>query len=400
MYNTRMADGRTPRILVVFSNIDATHRLMLEGILRYVHEKCTPTWQVQLDLHDIARRNSSTILSGGFSGIIAAVINPADRRNYFRTGLPTVLFEPTLERMDSAKRPRNNVTFLNDHAAEGLTAAEYFLERGYRSFAYVGTAVPVEWSTSRLRGFAKRLEKAGIKPLVYPEPKGAAATDFTLEMPLLAKWLRRLPRGTAVFAAHDARAQQLETAARRTSVLIPDDIALLGVDDDKLLCETASPPISSIPVYAMETGWRFAEAMHGLLDGRYEPPVVRTCHTRVITRQSSDALALPDPIVAKAVSYAERHLHEQLKAETLASAANCSLRTLQSKILKTLGRTIKDEIAFLRQSASIKLIKDTEMPIAEIARACGFCSPSHLGVHIKKATGLKPLALRRKSRHP
>ena len=395
-----MADGTTPRILVVFSNIDVTHRLMLDGILRYVHEKCTPAWQVQLDLHDIARRNSSTILSGGFSGIIAAVINPADRRNYFRTGLPTVLFEPTLARMDSARRPANNITFFNDHAAEGRTAAEYFLERGYRSFAYVGTPVPVEWSSSRLRGFAARLKKSGMRPLVYPEPKGAAADDFTLEIPLLAKWLRRLPRGTAVFAAHDVRAQQLETAARRTSMRIPEDIALLGVDDDRLLCETASPPISSIPVYAMETGWRFAEAMHGLLEGRNEAPVVRTCHSRVITRQSSDAFALPDPVVAKAVSYAESHLQEQLKGETLAAAANCSLRTLQSKVLKTLGRTVKNEISFLRQNAAIKLIKDTEMPIAEIARACGFCSPSHLGVHVRKATGLRPLALRHKSRHP
>lgn len=396
-YTPAIMDGLSPKILVVFSNIDPTHRLMLEGILRYVREKCAPMWQVQLELKDIYRRNSSEIVSGGFSGIIAAVINPADRQKYFKTKLPTVLFEPTFERMDSAKRPSNNVTFFNDHAAEGRAAAEYFLDRGYRSFAYVGTAVPVAWSVARQRGYTARLRKSGLKPITYPNPTGPAATDLTLETPLLARWLRRLPRGTAIFAAHDLRAQQLETAARKASVRIPEDVALLGVDDDRLLCETASPPISSIPVYATETGWRFAEAMHGLLNGEKPTPIVRTCHTRVITRLSTDSFALDDPVVAKALAYAESHLSESLHVEALAKAANCSARTLQAKVMRVLGRTVKDQLAYLRRREALKLLRETSTPVADIARICGYCSASHLGTAIRRATGKKPLAIRRGS---
>ena len=384
----------TPRILVVFSNIDVSHRKMLAGILHYAREQCDPPWEIQLDLRDIYRRSSFELRTGGFAGIIAAIANSADRRKYFATGLPTVLFEPTFANMDTARRPANNVTFFNDHGAEGRAAAEYFIERGYRSFAYIGTTEPRAWSATRRRGFAVRLRMAGFNPTIYRIPDDKVKGDFTKEARFLEKWLKRLPRRTALFAVHDERAQQVTIAARRAGLRIPDDIAVLGVDDDELICTTAAPSLSSIHVPSEEEGCRFAKAMADLLAGNNPTPVFRTCHTRIVTRLSTSTFALSDPVVAKAVSYAEKHLAESLRGETLAAAANCSLRTLQIRILKTLGRSIKEEIAFLRQNAALKLIKETKMPIAEIARTCGFCSPSHLGIHIRKATGQNPLAIR------
>ena len=390
-----MAAHHTPRILVAFSNIDVSHRKMLAGILHYARERCDPPWEIQLDLRDIYRRSSFELRTGGFAGIIAAIANPVDRRKYFATGLPTVLFEPTFANMDTARRPANNVTFFNDHGAEGRAAAEYFIERGYRSFAYIGTTEPRAWSEARRRGFAVRLRMAGFSPAIYAIPNDRVKGDFTKESRFLEQWLKRLPHRTALFAVHDERAQQVTIAARRAGLRIPDDIAVLGVDDDELICTTAAPSLSSIHVPSEEEGGRFAKAMADLLAGNNPTPVFRTCHTRIVTRLSTNTFALSDPVVAKAVSYAEKHLSEPLRGEMLATAANCSLRTLQIKILRTLNRTIKEEIAFLRQNAALKLIKETKMPIAEIARACGFCSASHLGHHIRKATGMKPLALRK-----
>ena len=392
---TDMDDKNIPKILVVFSNIDVSHRKMLAGILRFAREECVPPWEVQLDLRDLGRRNSAEIKNGGFSGIIAAVINPADRKKYFSTGLPTVLFEPTMERMDRSPRPANNITFFNDHKAEGRAAAEYFLERGYHSFAFVGTPEPRAWSEARKSGFAETLRLKGFRSTIYKVTDKKALSDFTCESKHLENWLRKLPRETAILAAHDERAQQITIAARHAGIRIPEDVTVLGVDDDEIICTTAAPSLSSIHVPSEEEGWRFAKAMSGLLRGHNPTPVFRTCHTRIITRLSTDTFALTDPIVTKAVSYAEKHLAETLHGETLANAANCSLRTLQQKMLKSLGRTIKAELAFLRQANALKLLKETNMPIAEIARTCGFCSPSHLGTHVKKATGLKPLAFRK-----
>ena len=392
---TAMNGKNIPKILVVFSNIDVSHRKMLAGILRFAREECVPPWEVQLDLRDLGRRNPAEIKNGGFSGIIAAVINPADRKKYFSTGLPTVLFEPTMERMDRSHRPANNITFFNDHQAEGRAAAEYFLGRGYRSFAFVGTPRPCAWSDARKSGFAATLRLKGLRSACYKVTDEKALSDFTYESKHLENWLKELPHETAILAAHDERAQQITIAARRAGIRIPEDVAVLGVDDDEIICSTAAPSLSSIHVPSEEEGWRFAKAMSELLCGHNPTPVFRTCHTRIIARLSTDTFALTDPIVSKAVSYAEKHLAETLHGEILAKAANCSLRTLQLKMLKHRGRTIKDELAFLRQENALKLLKETNMPIAEVARTCGFCSPSHLGTHIKNTTGMKPLAFRK-----
>ena len=389
-------DGKNiPKILVVFSNIDVSHRKMLAGILRFARDECVPPWEIQLDLRDLGRRNSAEIRSGGFSGIIAAVINPADRKKYLSTGLPTVLFEPTMERMDRSPRPANNITFFNDHKAEGRAAAEYFLERGYRSFAFVGTPESCAWSDARKSGFAATLRLKGFRPAIYKVTDKKAISDFTHESKHLENWLGKLPHETAILATHDERAQQVTIAARHADIRIPEDVAVLGVDDDEIICTTAAPSLSSIHVPSEEEGWRLAKAMSELLRGRNPTPVFRTCHTRIVARLSTDSFALTDPVVTKAVSYAEKHLAESLHGEILAKAANCSLRTLQQKMLKSLGRTIKAELAFLRQSNALKLLKETNMPIAEIARACGFCSPSHLGTHIRNTTGMNPLAFRK-----
>lgn len=390
---------QTKQILVVFSKFDLTHRQMLGGILKYAHENCASTWRTQLELRDIAHRSLSELKDGGFDGIIAAIINPTDRRTYFATGLPLVLYEPTLAKWDRSRRPERSVTFFNDHMAEGRTAADYFIERGYRRFAYVGTPEPIAWSEARRRGFTSALAKKGFRCAVYPQPPTDAKADFMHEAKRLVKWLSRLPPGTALFAVHDERAQQIVSLADRAGLSIPERIAVLGVDDDELLCTTASPTLSSIPVNAAETGYRFAKALDDLLHGRPHVPVIRTCHTRVITRQSTDISRIEDPFVARAVDYMRQHLGDSVGGEMLAAAAHCSLRTLQMRMLAALGRTPKEQFAFLRRTEAVALLANTAMSVDQIARACGFCGSSHLGLHLKRHLGIKPLDVRR-GRHP
>lgn len=390
-------DIKNHKILLRFDKDAATDRLMLEGILHYAREKCIPQWDIQLELSDISRHYDSKLEGGGFSGIIADSFNATDRGEFFKTGLPTVLYESAYDKMDSSSRPKNNVTFFNDHTAEGRTAAEYFIERGFKSFAYVGTPIPIAWSVSRRNGFVSRLKKSGMHAIIYPDPVGKAAGDFTTEAPILTKWLKSLPARTALFATHDRRAQQIVSLARQAKINIPEEIAVLGVDDDELICETATPPISSIRVFARETGWRMARAMHALLEGRAHATIVRTCHTNITSRRSTEIFALGDKIVAKALTYAATHLSEDLRVRTLADISNCSVRTLQMKMLLTLGRTVKEEIASLRLTKAIELLSESSLPVAEIAKVCGYSSSSHLGTKTKEATGKTPRKIRREA---
>ena len=368
---------------------------MLGGILKYAHEHCGAGWRTRLELRDLARRSLYKLRDGGFDGIVAAVVNPADRRKYLSAGIPVVLYEPTLAKMDLSPRPAHSITFFNDHAAEGRTAAEYFIQRGHRNFAYVGTPQPIAWSEARRRGFVSALSENGFGCKVFPQARQNPREDFTHEARRLSKWLAGLPPGTAVFAVHDERAQQIASLANLSGISIPDRIAVLGVDDDDLICTTASPPLSSIPVDAEATGWRFAAALDGLLHGRRQEAVVRTCHTRVITRGSTDILHIDDPFVSRAVAFMRQHLADSVGGAQLADAARCSLRTLQMRMLTALGRTPKEQLAFLRRSEAVSLLENTSAPVGQIAKACGFCGASHLGLHLKRHLGVKPLDLRR-----
>lgn len=383
------------KILVVFSRADVTHRKMLEGILKYVRERCADRWQIILDQRDIFQRSTAELSNGGFSGIIAAVGSSDDRRRYFATGLPTVLFEPTLDHLGRKGRPANNITFFNDHAAEGRAAADHFLSLGFRSFAFVGTTTETTWGTARRQGFASRLSKDGLKVRVYKNGPAAQRGDFTRELPHLAGWLGKLPPRTALLAAHDERALQVLAAAAHAGLAVPEDLAVLGVDDDELLCSTASPSLSSIPVNAEETGERIAESLHALLEGRPAEPIIRTCHTRIVTRQSTDACANDNPIVAKALDYIRQHLGDAIGVANLASAANCSRRTLEMKMMSTLGVSPLEKIHEMRRTEALKLLTETVLPIAEIAARCGYNSSSHLASSFRQQGLPTPLAVRR-----
>lgn len=395
-YNTRMAGMvQTKRILVVFSKFDFTHRQMLGGILKYAHDNCASNWTTQLELRDMSRRGATALRDGRFDGIIVAIVNPADRRKYLTAGVPVVLYEPTLAKWDRTPCPPNAITFFNDHMAEGRTAAEYFIGRGYRNFAYVGTPEPVAWSEARHKGFVSTLNKRGMKCKVFPTTNTKQHNWSAQETSRLSKWLSKLPPRTALFAVHDERAQQILSIANMAGLSIPDRIAVLGVDDDELLCTTASPTLSSIPVNAEDTGYRFAQALDSLLHGRHHDPVIRTCHTRVITRQSTDFSVIDDPFVSRAVAYMRQHLHDSIGGEQIAAAAHCSVRTLQLRMLAAVGRSPKDEFAFLRRTEAMSLLANTTMSVDQVARACGFCNSSHLGLHLKRHLGIKPLDVRK-----
>ena len=386
------------KILVVLPTVALNHRRNLEGFLHYAHEKCTPAWQYHLELGDLAQQGLKNIGKWGCTGIVAVTNGAAERERYLATGLPAVLIDPTITSETKAKVPDNVVVFFNDHETEGVTAAEYFLKRGYRSFAYVGTPNPVPWSTARGQGFAKRLAKAGFRARTYPAVPPAMRDDFSQESELLAKWLVRLPNRTAVFVVHDRRAQQVIATAVNAGIDVPRQLAVLGVDDDRLICENTTPAISSIPVHPEEIGRQYAEALHALLKGQRPSRYVRTRHTDVVTRASTDANAIDDPFVSRAMRAIEGNLGADLGLSRLAEIAGCARRTLQLRFQRTLGCTLREAIAAARLAAARRMLDNTDKTVEEIASACGFCTVSHLGQRLREATGFGPRDFRKRKR--
>ena len=390
----RMATDRPQRrILVMIPTSTLTQRQLLEGLLEYAHESAAGTWQFHLDLHDLNRQHIRNLKSWGCSGIIAYILNDRVRREFTASGLPSVFIEPTLSK-PASRQPRNVVTFINDHAAEGRTAARYFVERRYRSFAYIGTAKPTFWSDERMKGFAEQLAESGFKPQIYPTPPAREQNDFALEADRLLRWLKKLPRRTALFCVHDRRAQQAIATAASAKLRVPEDIAVLGVDNDQLLCRMTVPAISSIPVYYRERGMEVGKAMDDLLEGRKTERVVITQHDTVITRTSTDAHAIDDPFVARAIACAKSRIGERITLPELAKTANCSKTTLNLRARRVFGHTIAEEVTRIQLDAAVERLKSTDLSVEEIARERGFCSASHLGLRLKAERGITPSKLR------
>lgn len=384
---------RKRNIIVSIHTASHTQRERVEAILDFTKTKPGDVWRLHLDSVGITPQRMLDLSNWRGDGIIALVTDETIDR-FLEANLPLVALIHDLTPKMKAIR-RTNVSFIvNDHAEEGRTAARYFLERHFTSFAYISTANPTPWGRERGNGFCETLARAGFTCHVYPGASEEERADLALELPKLVRWISALPRGTAVFAAHDLRARQVLLAADEAGLNVPNELALLGVDNDTVICETASPALSSIPTDNRADGILAAQLLEDMMVSSKPGTIVTTRHTSVMTRASTDIDAVTDPFVARALDWIRRNPAARLDAETLAKKIHYSSQLLRNRVKNALGTTLAEEIRCIRLKAAVDLITTTKRPIAEIAESCGFTSASHLGLRIREAYGKTPLELR------
>ena len=385
------------KILVILPTSNFLHRQILEGILEY--SKSNGPWQFHLVTGDDFEQGLQATEHWGTSGIIALVREPAHMKRLFGRKLPSIFLNPPapLGGRGKAKPPRRTVFVNRDQEGVGRTAADYFLDRGYTSFAFVGSAKPATWSSRRLDGFRTRITEAGGTLAVYDAPTAAEQADFAKDAARMKKWLKALPPQTAVFCARDRRAQQLLGVCLDAGIAVPQTLAVLGSDDDALLCEATTPSLSSISLDGKQVGLLCARLLDDLMHRRKTKPFVDLILPRVITRQSTDASAIQDSILAKALKDIRDNLDQPVSIEELAKKLGFSKRTLELKAKKILGCTFRDEVNRIRLNEAVRLLSNTDLSIQEIAIKCGFCCASHLGTRIKQAFKRSPSSFRTRS---
>ena len=382
------------KILVVLPTSNFLHRQILEGILEYA--KSNGPWQFHLVTGDDFEQGLQATERWGAAGYIALVRETAQMKRLFDRKLPGIFLNPPspLGGRGKAKPPRRTVFVNRDQEGVGQTAADYFLGRGYTSFAFVGSAKPATWSSRRLDGFRARIAETGGTLSVYDDPTTDEQADFAKDAARMKKWLKALPPQTAVFCARDRRAQQLLGVCLDADIAVPQTLAVLGSDDDALLCESATPSLSSISLDGKQTGLLCARLLDDLMHRRKTNPFVDLVLPRVITRQSTDASAIRDSILAKALKDIRDNLDQPVSIEELAKKLGFSKRTLELKAKKILGCTFRDEVNRIRLNEAVRLLSNSDLSIQEIAIKCGFCCASHLGTRIKQAFKRSPSSFR------
>ena len=371
------------KICVALPTSNHLHRQMIEGVVDYARG-CGP-WQLFLVTEDDRGVGLRQARNWGASGVIAFVRNEAWTREIFRWKVPAVLFN-----CDLRGQPPRTVYLRRDQENVGKTAAEYFLERGYTSFAYVGPAHPQDWGDQRCAGYVRRLSRAKRRVTVYPQASKREAEDFSLEAPRMRRFLGSLPNGTAVFVAHDRRAQLVLGLCLEMGITVPERLAVLGVDDDRVICETMTPPLSSISLDGVNSGRLAARLLNELLQGVRVDPVLKLDFPRVITRQSTDTTAIEDTVMARTLAKITADLSRPVKLNAIAESLGYSARTLELKARKVFGCTLKEKVNRIRLNEAVRLLSNSELSVQEVAERCGFCGASHLGVRMKAAFGYPP----------
>ena len=334
------------------------------------------------------------------SGVIVTGLTRPGTRDIAAFNAPVVFVEPWPD-MLASDFPLQGVPWVGrDSHAIGVMAADYYLKRGYKSFAYIGEPRGLYWSAERRRGFEETLAKAGFDCAVYDRFTVRERTSWPVERRRLLAFLQELPKPTAVFAPMDGRARLVLEACLIARLRVPEEIAVLGVDNDQLLCESTVPTLSSIHTGGFRRGQIAAEMLDALMHGR-EPRerAVSLPPISVITRGSTGYDAMSDPAVARAVSYIRANAESGgIGVADIVRAAGCSRRYLELRFRTRLGRSIRDEL-MRERIENVKLLLSTgNLTIGEIVQRTGFSSDSHLSQLFRKATGATMLNWRRENR--
>jgi LacI family transcriptional regulator len=286
----------------------------------------------------------------------------------------------------------------NDDLAIGHAAAEHLLSRGLRHFGYVGHARR-DVLEGRRRGFAQRLRRSRFRVHEFYLPIQAARSKFSLakDERAMIDWLRSLPKPAGVMACNDDRGSEVMEACRQAGLRIPEDVALIGVDNADPLCQLSFPPLSSVAVAAERIGYEAAVLLEKMMAG-HRPPKrpLRIPPLGVVTRQSTDVVSVDDAQVAAALRFIRHNGHRPLRVSDVTHAAASNRRTLERKFRELLASTIHDRIEEERISRAKTLLAETRLPMTEVAEQSGYRNQAALSVAFRRALSVTPTSYRRR----
>lgn len=377
------------RILLLVEPSTSYGRKVLRGVASFARMR--KTWLFEFEL--LAKIDE--LLARGLSHADAVIIRGAQRdwvEQVVQSGLPAVNVSAELPSFDLP-------SVISDNASIGQLAAKHLLGRGFRQFACCGLGNRANFD-QRIRSFVQTVEEAGFPCRVLPESDRPFEPLLSDEQAAtLRLWLRRLPRPSGLLAGNDEMGRLLTELCRQLEIRVPEDLAIIGVDNDEVVCELSSPPLSSIDHGAERVGYTAAKLLSRLMMGQKPPPrPILIQPVGVVTRRSTEILAIDEPVVAECVRYIRENVERKIEVEDLVRHSGVSRRWLEICFRRALGRPPAAEIRRAQVELAKRLLTETDMLMPAIAAASGFTDAKLLIAVFRREVGQTPTAYRRQFR--
>jgi LacI family transcriptional regulator len=392
------------QVLLALDTTNTHHRKIIRGITTYAHG--AGNWDLHL-MHDPHQgplyreqdplEKELNLATRKVDGIIAAFTSRENVAALKRVGVPMVGIEPDFGWGEDVSRIP---AFATDNQAIARLAARDLIARGFRRLAFCG--VPdtrfTGWSLQRESAFQQTAEEAGVSCSVFPSSVSQGRGGPNMHKRLL-KWIQSLDKPVGLMACYDVRAFHVLEACRQLDLPVPEEVAVIGVDNDEMLTELSNPPLSSVEQGAKKMGYEAAALLDRLMAGeKASQRKILVGPESLVTRRSSDFWAIEDAYVSESLKFIREHACDGIQVADVVRAVAVSRSTLESHFRQAMGRTLHAEIQRVQIECARRLVATTELPLKEVAAAAGFSYVQHMTTLFRQHTGQTPAQYRRHSR--
>ena len=388
-----------PRVALLIESSRTYGRGILRGIARYA--RAEGPWSVFSPERELHGGIPGWLRTWRGDGIIARIEDRRAARELLRLQIPVV-------DVLGSERFAGIPGFDTDAAAVAALAADYFLRAGYQHFAFCGYR-GVPFSDRREDEFSRQLARHGRRLRVFtskvlpnPPPHIQAVERAGLETEqAIAQWLKKQPRPLALLACNDIRAQQVLNACRAHGLRTPEDIAVMGVDNDDVVCNLCSPSLTSIEPDTDRLGYAAAALLARLMRGAAPPAgITQIPPGRIVERGSTDVVPVADRRVVAALRFIRDNLGAGISVKDVLAHAGRSRTDLENRFRRTLKTTIRAEILRQRLGRARQLLQATDLNLAQIAKRAGLSTPAHLCRLFRRHFKMTPNDCRRAGADP
>ncbi len=371
---------KLPKVALLIESSRKFGRDVLSGIAKYIHVH--GPWSCYIEERELHDGIPNWLKHVPINGIIARIDGWRTGKELLRLGRPVIDVRASV-------RFKQIPAFVTDPRAVAQMAADFFLQAGFRHFAFCGYP-GIPFSDQRGRAFAEYLAARGYTTSQFtPPPHSLTAARRGANPPLtllqaveqrglenekaIAVWLFKQPRPLALFACNDICGQQVLNACREHGINVPGEVAVMGADDDEVLCTISEPPLSSIKPDTERLGTRAAELLDAMMNGKHvNPGLVEIPPLWIVERASTDVVAIEDPVTVQALRFIRHHVNEGVNVKDVLAHVGCSRTDLGVRFRHWLNTSVRAEIVRLRLERACSLLRQTNLGLAEIGRQSGF----------------------------